>query len=94
MARILVIENQSLLGKWIGLNLADAGHIVIQVRQPEDAHAQIQTSSPDLVIFNTGLPAAIKGAYVRRWRQLRPETRILDITDETEAGASAGSSGA
>jgi len=92
VARILVIENQSLLGKWIGLNLADAGHVVIQVRRPEEAHVQIETSRPDLVIFNTGLPAEVKGLFIRHWRELQPKTRVLDITDDAD-GAEAGPGG-
>ena len=83
MARILLIENHSSLGRLIGLYLLDAGYEVSKVETPEEAEGRLaDPSHPDVIVFNTGLPPEQKSAFIYGWRQRAPGTKILEISED------------
>ena len=81
MPRILLVENNTLLGRLLGVYLLEAGYEVARVSQPEETAGRLLDSRPDLIIFNTGLPPEEKSRYIHGWRELAPEARVLEISE-------------
>jgi DNA-binding response OmpR family regulator len=75
MARLLLIENQTRLGAFMGMSLMDDGHEVAKVQTPEEVAGRLSDSTPDLLIFNTGLPAREKSEFIAAWRRFYQRSR-------------------
>src|SRR5215207_674676 len=67
--RILLIENLERMGRMIALYLLSSGYELATTSDPEAIEPRLITDPPDLIIFNTGLEAAQKSAYINRWRE-------------------------
>ena len=79
--RILLVENLATMGHVIGAYLMDAGFEIARVTTPDEATERLELQQPDLIIFNTGLPAELKSSYINRWRAVAPATKILEISE-------------
>jgi DNA-binding response OmpR family regulator len=65
------------IGAWM---LQEDGHEVIFVA-PESAESVVSGFRPQLLIVNTGLPAPIKAALIKRLRLASSEARVMEIVD-------------
>lgn len=70
MARVFVIEEDASVMRRMTWILLDAGHDVLVAANIDEAHVKLQGSSPDVVIFNTGLPSDEKAREVSAIREL------------------------
>lgn len=93
--RILLVEDDALLGKGLETGLAQAGFAVAWARDGEDAQLALEAETFDAVVLDLGLPG-IDGLTVLRWlraRGHRVPVLILTARDELEdrvAGLDAG----
>jgi DNA-binding response OmpR family regulator len=78
MARVFLIEQDASVMRRMTWILLDAGHDVVVASDIEEAHAKLQGSSPDVVIFNTGLPSDEKAREVRAIHE-RCQAPVIDI---------------
>ena len=81
MAQILVIENQTRLGAFLGMALMDAGHDVGMVATADLVTERLAASAPELIIFNTGLPAKEKSELIAAWRDANQAVKVLEISE-------------
>src|SRR6185295_4482891 len=79
--RILLVENLATMGHVIGAYLMDAGFEIARVTTPDEATERLDLAPPDLIIFNTGMPAEMKSSYINQWRARAPATKILEISE-------------
>ena len=56
MARILVVEDEANIRKFVAVNLAQRGHVVGEAQDAGGALAQLQTAAPDLLVLDIKLP--------------------------------------
>nr|ANA08033.1 hypothetical protein 5G4_004 [uncultured bacterium 5G4] len=42
---------------------------------------RIASQDHNLIVFNTGMPAEQKSAFIRRWREERPGIKVLEISN-------------
>jgi DNA-binding NtrC family response regulator len=80
VARILLVENNSLLGRLLSMYLLDDGHEVSRVNGASETQERLLDSSLDLIIFNTGLPAEEKARFINSWREVAPTVSVLEIS--------------
>jgi DNA-binding response OmpR family regulator len=92
MTHILIVESALFLGRVVGLTLLDAGFQVALVKEPEDVLERLQENPPQLIVFNTGLPAEAKSAFIRSWREQAPDVKVLEISENPLIIASPSSS--
>jgi DNA-binding response OmpR family regulator len=78
--RILLIENLETMGRMIALYLLSSGYELATTSDPEAVEPRLVTDPPDLIVFNTGMEAAMKSSYISRWREAVPSLRILEIS--------------
>ena len=81
MSQILVVEGELFLGRLVGLTLLEAGFEVALVKEPEDVHERLSSTAPDVIVFNTGLPAGRKSEFIRGWRATREEIKVVEISE-------------
>jgi DNA-binding NtrC family response regulator len=81
MSRILLIENQTRLGVFMGMRLMDAGHDVGKVETPDLVAERLSSGPPDVIVFNTGLPAREKADFISSWREACPRVKILEVSE-------------
>ena len=79
---VLVIENESFLGRIVSYVLGEAGYQVSRVQSPEDVAATLASTNANVVVFHTTQRAADKSAFIESWHDLFPATKILEISDE------------
>jgi CheY-like chemotaxis protein len=85
--RILLVENLERMGHLIALCLIDCGYEVAKVGSPEEVSERLAEQDHDLVVFNTGLPAEQKSAFIRRWREEKPAVKVLEIPTSPTSGS-------
>jgi len=78
----LLVENQSSLGRFVGMALMEAGYAVSKVSTPEEVGPMLAPSPPDLIIFNTGLAVEDKSMFIYTWREQVPALKVLEISEE------------
>jgi DNA-binding response OmpR family regulator len=78
MARVFVIEQDASVLRRIAWILLDAGHDVLVASDVLQAREKLQASSPDVVIFNTGLPCAEANREVAAIRELA-DAPVIDV---------------
>ena len=56
MARILVVEDEANIRKFVTVNLAQRGHVVGEAQDAGGALAQLKAAAPDLLVLDIKLP--------------------------------------
>src|SRR5262245_39447624 len=69
IARVLVIDDESQIRKFLRISLTAYGYEVIEAVRGEDGIARCATESPDLVILDLGLPDLDGQAVIGRIRE-------------------------
>jgi hypothetical protein len=59
------------------MSLLDAGHEVAKVATADEVADRLLHEPPDIVLFNTGLPAALKSDFISSWRTLGAASKII-----------------
>jgi DNA-binding response OmpR family regulator len=82
MASILLIEDEAALSRLISWSLLEAGFEVALVESASAAEKKLRAYAPDVIVFNTVLPEDEKNDCIAQIRKLRPNARILDVSEE------------
>jgi DNA-binding NtrC family response regulator len=80
MARILVVEDEYLLGKTIAQALTKYGHEARTVTTGEEGLALLQTFQPALVLLDMKLPRMSGMEFLAQAKHLDPDLDIVSIT--------------
>ena len=78
--RLLIIEDDPMLGDLMARAIGGAGYRVDWVLTAEDGLASITTQAYDAIILDLGLPSADGMDIVRQIRQRRDNTPVLIVT--------------
>jgi two-component system response regulator QseB len=78
--RLLLIEDDELLGDAIRTGLVQFGFIVEWLKDGESARAHLQTESFELVILDLGLPKLNGLRLLQRMRQMDDRTPVIILT--------------
>jgi two-component system phosphate regulon response regulator PhoB len=97
MSRVLVVEDESAIAELIAINLRHAGHEVTVAATASQAHDEVASVLPDLVVLDWMLPGQSGLELAKRWRA-DARTRDLPIMmltartseSDTVAGLDAG----
>lgn len=84
-ARILIVEDEVAIRELLIVNLAHAGHTVIEAANAAEASSQIGTQRPDLLILDWMLPD-VPGTELARQLRSDPATQDLPIIMLTARG--------
>ncbi|MGB2892378.1 MAG: response regulator, partial [Albidovulum sp.] len=93
--RLLLVEDDTLLGRGLRAGLAQGGFAVDWVETGEDAEAALATTTYDGVVLDLGLPALDGLTLLRRRRAAADRTPVLVLTardtiDDRVTGLDAG----
>ncbi|MBN1285384.1 MAG: response regulator transcription factor [Anaerolineae bacterium] len=78
MARILIVEDDTVLAETLADNLSHEGHKVSTVADGESAYRRITNKAPDLIILDVMLPK-LDGLSLCRMVRRNPETAHIPI---------------
>src|SRR5262245_52333030 len=81
MARVLVVDGAAELQELWRIVLAQDRHRVTTVADGTAALATYQTDSPDLMITDLEIPALPGLALIERVRVLRPDAKIIAVSE-------------
>ncbi|BDG34065.1 response regulator transcription factor [Parageobacillus thermoglucosidasius] len=81
MARILYIEDEQEIGRWVTMNLTELGHHVIWLRSGEEAEEHL--AHCDLVILDVMLPGLDGFSIGKRIKKEQPDLPILMLSART-----------
>jgi CheY-like chemotaxis protein len=84
---ILLIEDEAALQRLISWFLLEEGHEVAVAANAGAALTRLAEYAPDVIVFNTAMEDAAKGAAMEKMRALAPSARILDVSEEKNARA-------
>jgi DNA-binding response OmpR family regulator len=84
---VLVVEDEAALTRLISWFLLDAGFEVAVVASGDAALEKVRTFKPDAIVFNTVITDDAKKACIEQLRELTPNSRILDVSEEKNARA-------
>jgi CheY-like chemotaxis protein len=84
---ILLIEDEAALQRLISWFLLEEGHEVAVAANAGAALTRLAEYAPDVIVFNTAMEDATKGAAMEKMRALAPSARILDVSEEKNARA-------
>jgi hypothetical protein len=82
MPNVLVVENDVPAVRLMAWGLMEVGFEVAVARVP-DAERHLANKRPAVIIPNTLKPIAEKARLVARFRELAPQTKIIDVCDAT-----------
>ncbi len=78
--RLLLVEDDTLLGRGLVAGLGQGGFAVDWVRDGDDADAALATTSYDVVVLDLGLPGMDGLSLLRRRRAAGDKTPVLVLT--------------
>jgi DNA-binding response OmpR family regulator len=78
--RVLLLEDDDLLGDGVRAALAQKGHAADWARDGEEALAALETAEPDAVVLDLGLPGIGGLEVLRRMRASGRATPVLILT--------------
>ena len=85
MASVLLIETQAPLMRLTAWFLLEAGFEVTKAEGVDDGLLKVAERHPSVIIFNTGIDRARKTHAIHQLRDASPQSRILDVSDVSEA---------
>lgn len=74
---ILLVENHTDTRRWIRLYLEELGHFVVEASTLKEAQASLDSSEPEVLIIDIGLP---DGTGVELLEQIRGARTVFAIT--------------
>ena len=83
--RVMVVEDEELLGVLLRYNLESEGYQVEVVTRGDEAEVRLQESTPDLLVLDWMVPA-VSGIELCRRLRMRPQTERLPIIMLTARG--------
>ena len=83
-AKILIVEDDATIARFVELELTHAGHEVFKVADGDLAVAEIERVHPDLVLLNLMLPGADGLSIARTLRDHGMQMPILMLTARSE----------
>lgn len=84
--RLLLVEDEEMLGRFTTQSLIKSGFAVDWVRNGVDAQASIHAHSYDMVLLDLGLPGMGGEALIRQLRAARVVTPIIILTARGQVG--------
>ena len=93
--RLLIVEDDALLGDALAQGLRQLGHVVDWFRSGDLADGALSTAPFDAVVLDLGLPGSDGMVWLKRWRQGGLKTPLLVLTardgiEQRVAGLDAG----
>ena len=85
MASVLLIETQAPLMRLTAWFLLEAGFEVTKAEGVDDGLSKVAERQPAVIIFNTGVDCAQKTDAIHQLRDASPQSRILDVSDVSDA---------
>ena len=83
MPTVLVVENDVPAMRLMAWGLMEAGFEVAVAHVPE-AHDHLTFKRPDVIVFNTLSRNDEKARLVARFRELSPDSRIIDLSTASD----------
>jgi two-component system, OmpR family, response regulator len=80
MVRVLVVEDEALLGERLAATLGEAGYAVDRAVDGERADFLAQTETYDAIILDLGLPRIDGLTLLRRWREAGLAMPVMVLT--------------
>jgi CheY-like chemotaxis protein len=89
MAKILIVDDNSLYRELAGTLLADSGQEILEAESGEEALRIARTEHPDLILMDLSMPEMDGVATLRRLRQIGPisDIPIVAVTGYPEKWA-------
>jgi two-component system, response regulator PdtaR len=79
--RILIVEDEAVIGMWMALELRDAGHEVPDpIGNASDAERAALRILPELILLDVDLAGPGNGLTLARFLQTRSDARVLFVT--------------
>jgi DNA-binding response OmpR family regulator len=88
--RIVVVEDEPLLGRLLGRVLGGAGYTVTVVGTAVDALTAIRTDDPNLIILDLVLPDGRGEDVLAELMRFRPSSRVLVLSSMTQVATRVG----
>ena len=88
MAAVLLIENDVPIVRLMAWYLIDAGFEVSKAATPAEASERLLRRAPSegaVIVFNTGIAAAERKAWIQNWHDQNPCFQVLDVTESEAA---------
>jgi len=79
-AKILVVEDEDSIRRFITLNLSAVGYEVGEAASGEEALLRVKTFSPEVLVLDLMLPGIDGFEVCRRVRETNPETLVIMLT--------------
>ena len=83
-ARILVVDDEEPIRKFIGNLLRDAGYVVKSVKNSASAKEELEKNGYDLVVTDMYMPGESGLDLIRFIKEHYPETGCVIVTSETD----------
>ncbi|MBX3609641.1 MAG: response regulator [Hydrogenophaga sp.] len=93
--RLLILEDDPLLGDALSTGLRQAGHVIDWFRDGDEADQAIRSATYDAIVLDLGLPHTDGLVWLRRWREREVHLPVLILTardgvDQRIAGLDSG----
>jgi CheY-like chemotaxis protein len=76
--RVLVVEDEILIGEWVAQALSEQGFAVQAVTNAADAVGRLAAEAVDVLFTDINLPGGMDGAALaRRARELSPNVKVV-----------------
>lgn len=84
--RVLIVEDESLIGEWVAEALAEQGFAVRTVSNAADALRYVKSTPVDVLFTDINLPGGMDGTMLAlRARELRPNLTIAYASGRVNA---------
>ena len=84
--RVLIVEDEWLIGTWIAESLSEQGFAVDTVSNAADALRHLAANAVDVLFTDVNLPGGMDGLMLaRRARELRPHLSVLYASARSNA---------
>lgn len=80
MPRILLVEDDAMMGQAVRVALAQAGHVVDLVANAEDAEVAFDTAPYDFIVLDINLPGKSGLEMVKDLRRRKKDVPVLALT--------------
>jgi DNA-binding response OmpR family regulator len=80
VARVLVVDDESLIVEILTDFLSAQGYEVVGTRSAADAFTMMEVSPPDVLLLDISMPLVDGVTVLRRVRALYPDMRVIMVT--------------